>query len=300
MSTAAPMDGRLYAVPTPPQQERFALLLRLRRAARAALDTLLAFPRGAVGWVLRQAHTVLSALGGNPVLSRIATRLASVSDLIRSVGPVTAAAAIFSSPAVWRTTVGVCRFLASKIAAGASTLWQQTRSLLGKFGPTGTRIATGLANAGMLVRRAFIAVATHPVTQNVVRGVAAVAGLVRPVSQSTVLHRLLSRLVSASWMRWTLELLLLPLVFAPSLLADIFAGLRRGSVAFTGSPSRPTPPHATPFASAPEPVVSEEGQPAAEAAGPDVWAEGFAPLNRAERRAAQQAQTHAKRASARH
>ncbi|MGO4599472.1 hypothetical protein [Terrabacter sp. 2RAF25] len=302
MSTAATMDGRLYAVPAPPQKERLALLLRLRRAARAAFDTVLALPRGAAGWALRQARTVMSALGGDPVLQRLGARLASLGDLLRSVGPVTAAAAVFSSPAVWNATLRVGRFLGSKIAAGASALWQQTRSLLGKLGPTGTRVATGLANAGTMVRRVFCAVAIHPVTQTVARGVAALAGLVRPVSQSTVLHRLLGRLVGASWLLWTLEILLLPLLLAPSLLGDLLGGLRTTSTASAGSRTRPTT-RSAPFVSVPDAGLGDESvQPEdpTDPGDPDVWAEGFAPRNRAERRAAQQAQTHAKRTRARH
>src|SRR3954463_11969811 len=88
MSTAAPINPGLYAVPAPPQQERFALLLRLRRAARQAFDTALALPRGAAGWVLRQARTVLSRLSGHPALGRLGARLARLADFIRSVGPV--------------------------------------------------------------------------------------------------------------------------------------------------------------------------------------------------------------------
>ena len=257
---------------------------------------LLALPRGAAGWVLRQARTVLSALGSNPVLERLGARLSSLGDLIRSVGPIPAAAAVLSIPAVWRATVRVGRFLGSKIAAGASALWQQTRSLLGKLGPTGTRIATGLANAGTVVRRLVIGVAAHPVTQTIVRGVASVAGLVRPVSQSVVVHRLLGRLVGASWLRWALELLALPLVIAPGLVVDVSAGLRRPRpVPLTSA----RPGHVGEAAS----VATAETTVAADPVEPteaDDWAASFEPRNRAERRAQQQAQTHAKRARARH
>src|SRR4051812_12488238 len=114
MSTAAPINPGLYAVPAPPQKERFAPLLRVRRAARQAFDTVLALPRGAAGWVLRQARTVLSALGSNPDLGRLGARLASLADFIRSVGPVTAAAAVLSIPAVWRATVRAASFVGSK------------------------------------------------------------------------------------------------------------------------------------------------------------------------------------------
>ncbi|KRF44602.1 hypothetical protein ASH01_11460 [Terrabacter sp. Soil811] len=299
MSTATPIDRGLYAVPAPPQQERFALLLRLRRAARQALDTLLALPRGAAGWVLRQARTVVSALGGNPLLQRLGARLSSVGDLFKSVGPLTAAAAVLSIPAVWKATVRVARFLGSKIAAGASVLWQQTRSLLGKLGPTGTRVATGLANAGTVVRGVFAAVVTHPVTQTVARGVAGLAGLVRPVSQTTVLHQLLGRLIGSTWLRWGLEVILLPLVLIPGRLADLTAGLRATPAPSTSATSQ-HPDRSAPFAPVPDTHVDENPVPSEPPTKPDNGGDTSGPHNRAERRAAQQAQTHAKRTHARH
>ncbi|GAA3721352.1 hypothetical protein GCM10022399_42140 [Terrabacter ginsenosidimutans] len=298
MSTA-PIDGRLYAVPAPPQQEQFALLLRLRRAARAAFDTVLALPRGAAGWVLRRVQAVMSALGGNPVLQRLGARLASLGDLLRSAGPVTAAAAVFSIPAVWRATVRLGRFLGSKIASGASALWQQTRSLLGKLGPTGTRMATGLESAGTVVRRVFVAIVTHPVTQSVMRGVAAVAGLVRPVSQTAVLHRLLSRLVGASWMRWTIEMLLLPLVLAPSLLGDLLGELRTTATSSGGSSTRPSP-RTTRFVTVPPATVNEERVHSEAPTESEARTAVGEPQNRAERRSAQRAQAKAKRNRIRH
>ena len=298
MSTAAPINPGLYAVPAPPQQERFALLLRLRRAARQAFDTMLALPRGAGGWVLRQARTALSALGGHPLVSRIATGLARVGDLFRSVGPVTAAAAVFSVPAVWRATVRVAGFLGSRVAAGAKAVWQQTRSLLGKCGPTGTRISAGLANAGTAVQRVFVAVAGHPVTQAVARAVTSLAVLVRPVSQSTVLHRLLGRLVGGSWLRWGLELVLLPLVIAPSLLADLVTGWRPTWAPAAASASRAAQPPA-PFVNVTEAGMGHETAQPEYHMGSDEWTEPYGPSNRAERRA-QQAAARARRARARH
>ncbi|TQM57825.1 hypothetical protein [Humibacillus xanthopallidus] len=189
--SATPIDRTLYAVPAPPPKERFALLLRLKRTARRALHTVLALPRGAAGWVLRQARTALSALGSNPVLAGLGGRLSSLRQLIRSVGPIPATAAVLSIPAVWRATVRTAQFVGSKIAGGASALWRQTRSLLGKLGPSGTRIATGLADAGSMVRGVFVSLAVHPVSQTITRAVTSLAGLVRPASQSVVVHRLL-------------------------------------------------------------------------------------------------------------
>ncbi|WP_207555727.1 hypothetical protein [Intrasporangium flavum] len=298
MSTAEPISPALYAVPAPPQKERFALLLRLRRAARQAFDTLLALPRGAAGWVLTRARTVLSAIGGSPVWSRIATGLIRVRDLFGSVGPVTAAAAVLSIPAVWRATVRVGRWLGSKVVAGAKALWQQTRSLLGRCGPTGTRIATGLATTGTAVQRVFVAVAAHPVTQALVEGIRSLAVLVRPISQSTVVHRLLGRLVGGSWLRWGLELLLLPLVIAPGLLADLVTGWRTTWTPAAASASRPGQPSA-PFVSVTEPGMGHETAQPEYPIGTDEWTDSYGPSNRAERRA-QQAQARARRARARH
>ncbi len=297
MSTT-PIDGRLYAVPAPPQKERFALLLRLRRAARQAFDTLLALPRGAAGWVLTRARTVLSGIAGGPVWSRIATGLTRVRDLFRSVGPVTAAAAVLSIPAVWRATVQVSRFLGSKIAAGAKALWQQTRYLLGKLGPTGTRIATGLVNTGTAVQRVFVAVAAHPVTQALVEGIRTLGVLVRPLSQSTVVHRLLGRLVGGSWLRWGLEMVLLPLVIAPTMLADLVTGWRPTWAPTAASASRPAQASA-PFVNVTEAGMGHETVEREYPTGSEEWTEPYGPSNRGERRA-QQAQARARRARARH
>jgi hypothetical protein len=298
MSTAAPINPGLYAVPAPPQRERFALLLRLRRAARQAFDTLLALPRGAAGWVLTRARTVLSAIGDSPFWSRISTGLTRVRDLFRSVGPVTAAAAVLSIPAVWRATVRIGRFLGSQIAAGAKALWQQTRSLLGKLGPTGTRIASGLVNTGTAVQRVFVAVVAHPVTQALVDGIRSLGILIRPVSQSTVVHRLLGRPVGGSWLRWGLELVLLPLVIAPSLLADLVAGWRPTWAPAAASASRPAQSSA-PFVNVTETGTADEAFEPEYPMGSDEWTEPHGPSNRAERRA-QQAQARARRACARH
>jgi hypothetical protein len=300
MSTA-PIDRGLYAVPAPPQQERFALLLRLKRTARRALDTVLALPRGAGGWVLRQARTALSMLGSNPVLARLGARLSSLGELIRSVGPIPAAAAVLSIPAVWRGTLRTARFIGSKVAAGASALWQQTRSLLGKLGPTGARIASGPDNAGTVMRRFLVGVAVHPVTQTIIRGVTSLAGLVRPLSQSVVVHRLLGMLVGASWLRWVIELVALPLVIAPRLVVDLSAGPRPASRLATSAAH--TARHPAPASEAPVDNLTGDGQESENLVVPGVsddWAAVLEPRNRAERRAQQQTQTHAKRARARH
>ena len=87
MSTATYERPPLYAVPTPPEQQaKFGLLLAIRRRARQALDTLLALPRGAAGWVLRQLRTLLDGVGEHHLLGRAADLLRSGARLVRGVG----------------------------------------------------------------------------------------------------------------------------------------------------------------------------------------------------------------------
>ncbi|EWS99890.1 hypothetical protein N865_20005 [Intrasporangium oryzae NRRL B-24470] len=306
MSTAA-TDRGLYAVPAPPRQERLALLLQLRRIARHALDTLLALPRGAAGWVLRRTQRLLALAGTSPALARIGARLRSlgqlIGELVGSVGPIPAAAAVLSIPTVWEATVRAARWLTSRATAGARALWRHTRSLLDRLGPAGTRTARGLASAGTAAHRLATAVATHPLTQTILQGATRLAALIRPASQSTVVHRLLGRLLGTSTIRWAVELLVLPLLLAPSLIPQVTAGLH---------PTRPTAESPTgaaqhaASASAPQAqartlaanltAVPTEPEQAEEPTSLEADTTAFEPRNRAERRAQQQAQAHAKRA----
>ncbi|MDC5696454.1 hypothetical protein OO014_04230 [Intrasporangium calvum] len=293
MSTAT-MDGRLYAVPDPTTKERLGILLRLRRGARRALDTALALPRAAAGWVLRHARTVLSAFANNPTLARLSARLRGLGSLIRTAGPGTVTAAVLSVPAVWRAATRAVCWIGAKLTAGASALWQWTRGTLARFGPTGVRIANSLGEAGSAVGGFVTRVATHPISQALARTVRSVARLVRPVSQSLVVHRLAAVFVAAPWLRGLLEVLVLPFVIAPGLTAHVGRHLR-------SVPENPS-------GSAPNAAATSSGTPraasttAAEAVPTeaDAWDELLTPRNRAERRAQQQAQAHAKRTRARH
>ena len=293
MSTAT-ADSRLYAVPPPTQQERLGLLLRMRRATRRALDTVLALPRGAAGWVLRHTRTVVSALAGNPTLARLGQRLRGLGALIRVAGPGAVAAAALSIPAVWRATVRTAGSLGSRLTAGATAIWRWIRSTLNRFGPGGTRVATALAEAGSAVGRFVARVMTHPVTQAVARSLRSVARLVRPVSQSLVVHRLTAAFVATPWLRILLEVVTVPFVIAPGLTVQVGRHLRPvpevPSAPVTGAVASSDTTETTMSSPVTETVPNEEGS----------WDELLTPHNRAERRAQQQAHTHAKRDRARH
>ena len=290
MSTAT-MDHGLYAVPpATTQQERLGLLLRIKRGARRALDTVLALPRGAAGWVLRHARSVLSALGTNPTLARIGNRLRDLAGLIRAAGPIPATLALVSIPAVWRATVRAAGWLGGTIATAAGTLWRWTSATLIRFGPGGARVAAALANAGAGATGFLARVLAHPISQAVARGLTALARLVRPVSQSLVTHRLLGRLIATPWLRIALEVLTLPFIAAPGLTGTLSRRLRPVPVVPTqptGTPTPATSARTTPATGDVTATVAEESTTLLE------------PQNRAERRARQQPEAHAKRAGAR-
>lgn len=292
MSTTA--DSRLYAVPPPTQQERLGLLLRLRRAARRALDAALALPRAGTGWVLRHTRTLLSVPADNPTLARVGAHLRGLGALIRAAGPWTVTAAVLSVPAVWRAAARAARWVGSKIAAGASAIWRWTRTTLARFGPTGVRIAGTLGEAGSAVGRLVVRVGTHPISQALVRTVASVARLVRPVSQSLVVHRLAASFVGTPWLRVLLEVAALPFVIAPGLTVQVARHVRPvpevPSAQATGAPASSDATETATSSTVTEarPIEADE------------WEELLTPRNRAERRAQQQAHAHAKRVRARH
>jgi hypothetical protein len=106
MSTAALSDRPpLHAVPPPTTTDRFALLLRIRRAARRALDLALAVPRTAAGWVIRQTRTLLAGASANGLLTGAGSLLRSALGVVRAVGVIPVTATLLSSPPVWRATV---------------------------------------------------------------------------------------------------------------------------------------------------------------------------------------------------
>lgn len=295
MSTAT-HDRLLYAVPAPPQtQERFAFLLALRRRAQQALDVMLALPRGAAGWALRHLQALVDVANENRILAWAGAALRRASTLARGIGVVPLAAALLSTPPVWRAATGLTRAAGSALLAVGRGLWHRVKKLLQRGGTTGARVARALAGGGRAVAGAAQAVASHPAAEPVTHAVRSLARLVRPLSHSLVAHRVLGLLVPSLWARVALELIALPLLLAPALPATLRSGLRSGSTkSFSEYPeNQDTQPEVT--APAPEQNQIQPDE------VPDVTSEStFEPRNRAERRAQQQEQARARRTRARH
>ncbi len=189
--------------------------------------------------------------------------------------------------------VRLARAAGSALASFGRGLWARVKDLLGSSGATGARIVQSLSHAGAAMAGAVRAVLAHPAAQPILQTVRSLLGLVRPLSQGVVTHRLLGLLVPAVWLRVALELIALPLLLAPGMPAAIRSGLAdKGPMAPTSSPSDEAQPT--------EPVVKLEPDTHAEDdVFPDEWEQrAMQPRNRAERRAQQQEQARAKRARA--
>lgn len=292
MSTAT-YDRPLHAVPTPPEQQaQFAFLLAVRRRAHQALDALLALPRGAAGWALRHLRTLLDGASEHRLLGWAGAGLRGAATLVRGVGLVPLAAALLSTPPIWRATVSLSRAAGSALASFGRGIWNRVKGLLRRAGATGDCVARALSSAGDTLVGTARTVASHPAAQPVVHALSSLASFVRPLSQSLVAHRLLGLLVPALWVRVALELLAIPLLLAPGLPAAIRSGLHHNA---DEAPAGPEPGADQEAATAP----SENGAEADESSASE-WEQMLEPLNRAERRAQQQDQARAKRARARH
>ena len=292
MSTAT-YDRPLYAVPNPPdQQARMGLLLTLRRRARQALDTLLALPRGAAGWVLRYLRTLLDGVGEHRLLSWASTQLRTAAGMVRDVGIVPVAAAVLSTPPVWRATLRLAKKAGSALITFGRGLWARVNALLNGGGTTGAGVSQSLSRAGAALAGAARAVLAHPIAQPVLQTVQSLLGLVRPVSQGVVTHRLLGLLVPAVWLRVALELLALTLLLAPGFPATLRSRMNgehhKEPAVSTSGPAQPFKPTAA------APADTEADNTAFRM----EWEQMVPARNRAERRAQQQEQARAKRARA--
>ncbi|MGO4341542.1 hypothetical protein [Pedococcus sp. 2YAF34] len=297
MSTAT-YDRPLYAVPPPATKARFAFLLALRRRAEQALDTLLALPRSAAGWALRHVRALLDAASDHSVLAWIGARISDTAHVVRGIGLVPIAAALLSTPPVWSATTRLVRAASAALHGFGRGLWARTKTLLGRGGTLGADASRALSTAGTWARHTVHTVATHPAIQPVTQVVKSLAGLVRPVSHSVVVHRLVGLLVPSLWVRVALELLALPLLLVPALPGQVRAGLRPTP----SSAPTPVPVQAPGAAGAANGEATQQAPTAPETDDATLVATPVAaePLNRAERRAQQQEQARAKRASARH
>lgn len=295
MSTAT-YDRPLHAVPAPPEEKaQFAFFLAARRRAHQALDALLALPRGAAGWVLRHLHTLLDGASENRLLGWASARLRGAATLIRGVGLIPLAAALLSTPPIWRATTSLARAAGSALAFFSRGIWNRVKGLLQRAGATGDRVVRVLSDAGDAVARTVRTGASHPATEPVIHAVSSLAGLVRPLSQSVVAHRLLGLLVPVLWVRVALELVAIPLLWAPGMPAAIRSGLRYRAGEAAGSGTVPQGAARQEATTA----QSEDRAEVGESLGSE-WEQVLEPLNRTERRARQQEQARARRARVRH
>lgn len=295
MSTAT-YDRPLHAVPTPPEQKaQFAFLLAARRRVHQAVDALLALPRGAAGWVLRHLRTLLDGASDHHLFGWASAGLRGAATLVRGVGVVPLAAALLSTPPIWRATASLARAAGSALASFSWGIWNRVKGLLRRGGAIGDRVARALSSAGDTLVETAHAVASQPAAQPVIHAVSSLVGLVRPLSHSLVAHRVLGLLVPIQWVRVALEILALPLLLAPGMPAAIRSGLRDGADEPVNGPAGPKPGAEQEAATAPNEDSAE-----AEESPDSEWEQVLEPLNRAERRALQQEQARAKRARARH
>ncbi|MFW5471626.1 hypothetical protein ACOCJ4_16450 [Knoellia sp. CPCC 206435] len=291
MSTATYDRTPLYAVPDPSEQKaQFGLLLTLRRRARQALDTFLSLPRGAAGWALRHARTLLDEVSEHRLLGWAASRLQDASRFLRSVGVIPTAAAVLSTPPVRRTAARWAQAIGGAIATFGRSVWARTHRLLARGGTIGIRLSTTLNNAASMVASAVHAVASHPAVHQLMQALSGLSMAIRPLSHSVVAHRALGLLVPTLWLRVALEVLALPFVLAPGMPS---AFRRPASDPVTAAvPAQDRRPQ-EPVIDVPAATADSSGQ------GPtgDECEQGIdlEPRNRAERRAQQQEQARARR-----
>ncbi|MFW5472293.1 hypothetical protein ACOCJ5_03195 [Knoellia sp. CPCC 206450] len=218
MSTATYDRTPLYAVPAPSDQKaQYGLLLSLRRRARQALDTLLTLPRGAAGWVLRHARTLLDEVSEHRTLGWAASRLQDASRFLRALGIAPLAAAVLSTPPVRRTAARWGRAIGATIATLGRNVWARTHRLLAQGGTIGIRLSAAFTNAASMVASAVHAVTSHPAVRQLMQALSGLSGTIQPLSHTVVVHRVIGLLVPTMWLRVALELLALPVVLAPGM-----------------------------------------------------------------------------------
>lgn len=170
----------LHAVPTPPEQKaQFAFLLAARRRAHQALDALLALPRRAAGWALRHLRTLVDGATDHHLLGWARAGPRGAATLVRGAELAPLAAALLSTPPIWRATASLARAAGSALASFSRGLWNRVTELLRRGGVTGDRVARALSSAGDTLVGAARAVASHPAARSVIHALSSLVGLVR-------------------------------------------------------------------------------------------------------------------------
>ena len=295
MSTAT-YDTPLRVVPDLPEiKEKFAgasYLRELRGAAYTAFYKTMQLPRSIVRWGLGQLDRLVEVVGGGGVLAWFSRQASNVVGLIRQAGVVPTVVAALSAPPIAAAAVHVAKLVGRGIVSVAKTAWTGTKSLLGRCGNTGTQITESLSHTGTVIANAVKIVVGHPMMAPVVHAFRATLALVRPVSQGCVANRLLAALVPVLWLRAVIAFLFMPLLVDSTMVGNMWGWATARPAVPSSDDAEGTDDDDLDTPSADQPIPSNANL-ASDDVEQDAEDEEF--LNRADRRAQQREDAHAKR-----
>src|ERR1035437_798965 len=276
----------LYAVPDVPHstRTRFATLLAIWDAARRAFDRALSLPRSAIRWALDLFDRWVENSGSISFLSWLGARARNAASLLRTVGIVPSALAVLSTPRIAAAAERAAKFVGNGMLRVASAAWTGLKSLLARCGNTGKQISESLGRTGTRVASAARTVANHPMMVPVAQALKSTLALVRPISWGFVAHRLLQAVVPIVWLRNVIALLAMPF------LADSTLAGKVGNFVSTSSADSDT---ARTDETSADLLINTIGNGVPE--NGNVPSDADDGLNRAERRAQQREDAHAKR-----
>ena len=305
----------LHAVPPLEEtQARLGALVVLKNAARAVFDQAVSLPRGAIGWVLHHARTLIAQVTTRPVLSRAVNLARHASSAIRAVGLVPIVVAVASTPVVRQRLQSAAAWIGSRVATVAGSLWGRAAGFLSRF-PLGQAVARIAVRAATTIRATTMNVLSHPAAVAVTRGVRQALAAARPISVAVIGHRVAALFAPAGWMRVALQVAVIPAVLGALLNTSPARSTSRVGLeaSTTASTARDIPENTQPNdGMTPQPVVHVPAQgqesgvvtavrPSVDETASDVDGAvadeaAWVPMNRAERRAQQRADARAQRA----
>jgi hypothetical protein len=223
--SSAMYDREFHVVPDiqhTPTQARFAALLVLRDAALRAFDKAMTVPRSAIRWAIGLVHRWVEATGSAGVFSWFGGQARNAASLVREAGIVPSLLAILSTPPIPAAAIQAARFAGRGIVRVAKTAWTGIKSLLGHCGTTGAQIVHALSTTSTRVAETVRAVAKHPLMAPVVQTLKSTLALVHPVSSGFITHRLLQALIPVVWFRLVFEFLFMPFLLDINLVGTVW------------------------------------------------------------------------------
>ena len=304
----------LHAVPSIEEtQDRMGILVVLKNAARAVFDQAASIPRGAIGWVVHHAQTLIAQATTRPVLSRAVNLARHASSAIRAVGLVPIAVAVASTPVVRQRLLSAAAWVGSRVGTVAGSLWGRAAGFLSRS-PLGRVVTRAAVQAVATIRATTVNVLTHPGAVAVTRGVRQALAAARPVSVAVIGHRVAALIAPAGWMRVALQVAVIPAVLGALLntspaLSTSRVGLEASAGTAVGDVTEDIERNhgLTPQPAAHVPAQGQESgvvngaHPPVDVTASDVDTAvadeaAWVPMNRAERRAQQRADARAQRA----